>query len=93
MELAGWTGSVRATADSPKPPVMSDTVVTMIHGTAEMRNGKMKVTATEGSTFKFAVSTRAVSSIEVLSGSVTISRSSGTIETLAPGTTYYLPKP
>ncbi|MDD5303549.1 MAG: hypothetical protein PHS14_10625, partial [Elusimicrobia bacterium] len=65
MELAGWNGSVRATAESPKPPVMSDTEVTMIYGTAEFINGKTRVTAAEGAAFKFSVSTRAVSSIEV----------------------------
>ncbi|MCR4296623.1 MAG: hypothetical protein NUW21_13915, partial [Elusimicrobia bacterium] len=72
MDLAGWAGGVRATSESPKPPVMSDSTVTMIYGTAEFRNGKTVVTASEGSSFKFTVSTRAVSSIEVSSGTVMV---------------------
>jgi uncharacterized cupin superfamily protein len=93
MELAGWSGSVRATTESPKPPVVSDTTVTMVYGTAEFVNGKTRVTATEGSSFKFSVSTRTVSSIEVSSGSVTVTLSTGTPVTLAPGAPFFLPKP
>jgi hypothetical protein len=69
MELSAWSGSVRASADTPKPSVMSDTKVTMVYGTAEFVNGKTRVTATEGSVFTFTISTRAVPSIEVPAGS------------------------
>jgi hypothetical protein len=93
MDLAGWNDSVRATSESPKPPVVSDTVVTMVYGTAEFRNGRTRVTAAEGSAFKFSVSTRAISAIEVSSGSVTVAPSSGTAVILAPGVPYFLPKP
>ena len=93
MDLVGWNGSVQATTTSPKPPVMSDTTVTLVYGTAEFRNGKTKVAAGEGSSFKFSVSTRAISSIEVSSGSVTVTLSTGTVVPLAPGAPYYLPKP
>ncbi len=93
MELTGWSGSLRATAQSPKPPIISDSTVTMIYGTAELRNGKTRVTAAEGSSFKFYVSTRAVSSIEVSSGSVMVALSTGAPVTLTPGAPYFLPKP
>jgi len=92
MELAGWKDTVRATSDSPKPPVLSDATVTMVYGTAEFRHGKTRVTASEGSSFKFTVSTRAVSSIEVSSGSVVVQLSTGAPVALVPGTPYALPK-
>lgn len=93
MELAGWNATVKATSDSPKPPVMSDTTVTMTFGSAEFRNGKTRVTASEGSSFKFTVSTRAVAAIDVSSGSVTVSLSSGAPVALTPGVPYNLPTP
>jgi hypothetical protein len=93
MELSAWSGSVRASADTPKPPVVSDTKVTMVYGTAEFVNGKTRVTATEGSVFTFTVSTRAIPSIEVSSGSVTVMLSTGAATALTPGQPYFLPKP
>lgn len=93
MELAGWSGSVRATTESPKPPVMSDTIVTMVYGTAEFVNGKTRIAATEGAVFNFSVSTRAVASIEVSSGAVFVTFSTGTPVSLAPGAPFFLPKP
>jgi hypothetical protein len=93
MELAGWKKTVRVAPENPKPPVMSDATVTMIQGTAEFVNGKTKVAASEGSSFKFVVSTRAVSTIEVSSGSVVVSLSTGAPVTLVPGAPFALPKP
>ena len=92
LELTGWSGSTLATAESPKPPVMSDTEVKMVYGTAEFTNGKTRVTAMEGSAFKFFVSTRALASIEVSSGSVMVTLSTGTPVVLSPGAPYFLPK-
>jgi hypothetical protein len=92
MDLSGWSGSVRETSDSPQPPVVSDTQVTMVFGTAEFVNGKTRVIAAEGSSFKFAVSTRAVSSIDVSSGSVTVALSTAAPFVLGPGQPYALPK-
>ena len=93
MELSAWSGSVRASADTPKPPVVSDTKVTMVYGTAEFVNGTTRVTATEGSVFTFTVSTRAIPSIEVSSGSVTVMLSTGAPSAVPPGAPYLLPKP
>lgn len=92
MDLAGWNDTVRANSASAKPPVMSDATVTMIEGTAEFRNGKTMVVAEEGSSFKFTVSTRAVSSIDVSSGTVMVRLSTGAPVALAPGAPYNLPK-
>lgn len=93
MELAGWNDTVRASSESPKPPVLSDATVTMVQGTAEFRHGKTTVAAAEGAAFKFTVSTRAVSMIEVSTGSVFVTLSTGTPVTLVPGVPYALPKP
>lgn len=92
LELTGWNTSVRATAASPKPPVISDTSVTVVEGAAEFVNGRTRVAAAEGAAFRFSVSTRAIASIEVSSGSVTVMLSTGAPVTLAPGTPYFLPK-
>lgn len=92
MELTGWNGKVLATADSPKPPVVSDTLVRMVSGTAELVIGRARVTAGEGASFSFTVSTRAVPSIDVSSGPVSVSLSTGAPIALAPGA-YYLPRP
>lgn len=93
LEQKGWNATIRETAESPKAPVVSDSTVTMIYGTAEFRNGKTKVVASEGASFKFSVSTRAVSSIEVATGTVTVALSSAAPVALAPGVPYALPKP
>lgn len=93
MRLEGWNRSVTATATSPQPPVMSDSTVTMVYGTAQFHQGKTKVVASEGASFKFTLSTRAVSAIELSTGSVTVSLSSGAPVALTPGAPYYLPKP
>jgi hypothetical protein len=93
MELSAWSGSVRASADTPKPPVVSDTKVTMVYGAAEFVNGSTRVTASEGSVFTFSVSTRAIPSIEVSSGSVTVMLSTGAPTAVASGVPYFLPKP
>jgi len=72
---------------------VSDTEVTMVYGTAEFLNGKTSVAAMEGSVFKFSVSTRTVASIEVSSGAVFVTLSTGAPVTLAPGVPYTLTKP
>jgi len=93
MELEGWGGTVTQSSETPKPPVMSDTVVTVLAGSAEFVNGKTKVTAAEGSSFKFSISTRAVSAIEVSSGAVSATNKAGTRMWIEPGATFFLPKP
>ena len=92
LRLDGWDSSATATSSTPQPPVISDSTVTIVAGTAEFRNGKTRVTAGEGAAFKFSVSTRAVSSIEVSSGTLVVFLSSGSA-VLGPGQTFSLPKP
>jgi hypothetical protein len=95
MELMGWSGSVAANADSPKPPVLSDTTVTVRGGSAEFVNGKSRVIAADGASFQFSVSTRAIPSIQVFSGSVSVAPAKSTAAPveIAPGAPYALPKP
>ena len=91
MELRGWSGSLRVTADTPKPPVPSDSEVTIVNGSADFVNGKSRISAAEGSVFRFVVSTTATS-IDVSAGSVTVSVSSAAPVALTPGAPYLLPR-
>ncbi|UPT72511.1 MAG: hypothetical protein M0D55_11065 [Elusimicrobiota bacterium] len=93
MRLDGWEGSVVTASRYPQPPVVNDAVVTMVFGSAAFVNGNTLVKAQEGSSFKFTVSTRAASAIEVSSGTVTVTPYRG-VEALVPaGVPYALPKP
>ncbi len=91
MEMRGWSGTVRATTDTPKPPVPSDSEVTIINGSADFTNGKTKISAAEGSVFRFVVSTTATS-IDVSAGLVTVSVSSAAPMALTPGSPFLLPR-
>ena len=91
MELRGWSGTVRASADTPKPPVPSDSEVTIVNGSADFINGKSKISAAEGSVFRFVVSTTATS-IDVSAGMVSVSVSSGPTEMITPGSPFLLPR-
>jgi len=91
-ELRGWSGTVTVSPDVPKPPVPSDSEVTILSGEAEFTNGQTTVRALAGTTFRFAVSTRAVASIEVSSGSVSVLVSSSAVPTtVLAGAPYQLP--
>jgi hypothetical protein len=91
MELRGWNGTVRVSADTPKPPVPSDSEVTIVNGSADFINGKSRISAAEGSTFRFTVSTGAMS-IDVSAGMVSISVSSSAPVMIQPGAPYDLPR-
>lgn len=91
MELRGWSGTVRVSADTPKPPVPSDSEVTMVSGSADFVNGKSRISATEGAAFRFVVSTGTMS-IDVSAGSVSVSVSSGAPVSVTPGTPFLLPR-
>ncbi|MBI3288308.1 MAG: hypothetical protein HYZ74_02180 [Elusimicrobia bacterium] len=92
MQMRGWSGTVEATSQSPQPPVPADSEVSMIYGKAEFRNGTTRVSAGEGTVFRFAVSTAAVASIEVPAGSVEVAASSAAAATVAAGSSLALPK-
>ena len=91
-EIRGWSGAVAVSPGAPKPPVPSDSEISILTGEAEFTNGKTTVRALEGTTFRFAVSTRAVASIEVSTGSVSVFLSSAAAATtVLPGAQYQLP--
>ncbi|OGR92660.1 MAG: hypothetical protein A2V88_16480 [Elusimicrobia bacterium RBG_16_66_12] len=92
-EVRGWSGTVTISPDVPKPPVPSDSEVSVLTGEAEFTNGQTTLRAGAGTSFRYSVSTRAVSEIEVSSGSVTILTSSAAIPTtVLPGAPYTLPR-
>ena len=94
METKSWSGTVVATSATPVPPVPSDAEVTMRYGSAEFRRAQSRVRAEEGSAFRFTISTRAVASLAVTSGVVTVVPSTGAAAvTVAPGSTFEFPKP
>ena len=79
--------------DVPKPPVPSDSEVAVLAGEAEFTNGKTTLRAGEGTTFRYSVSTRAVSEIEVSSGSVRVLLPPPAAETsVQAGARYRLPR-
>lgn len=91
-EVRGWSGAVTVSPDVPKPPVPSDSDVSIVTGEAEFANGKTTLRAGAGTSFRYSVSTRAVSSIEVSSGSVSVLVSSAAVPTtVLPGAPSLLP--
>lgn len=91
-EIRGWNGTVTVSPDVPKPPVPSDSEVSILTGEAEFTHGKTTLRAGAGTSFRFSVSTRAVSSLEVSSGSVSVFLSSAAAATtVVPGAPYQLP--
>lgn len=94
IETSAWSGTVISTADSPHPPVPTDAEVRVKYGSAEFRNGRSRIAASEGAAFRFTVSTRAVAVIDVSNGPVTVIVSSGSAPVeILPGTSFTLPKP
>ena len=92
METRAWSGAARVTPTDPKPPVPSDSDVTMVFGSADFTNGRAKVTAEEGAAFRFSYSTTTVPSIAVTAGNVFVVLSSGAPSRPIPaGTTFELP--
>lgn len=92
-EVRGWSGTIAVSPDTPKPPVPSDANVTVLTGEAEFINGKATLRAVAGTAFRYSVSTRAVSSIDVSSGSVSVFLSSTAVPvSVLPGAPYLLPR-
>jgi len=92
-EVKGWSGTVSVSPEVPKPPVASDSQVSVLDGQADFTNGATTLSASAGTSFKFSVSSRAAASIEVSTGSVEVrlSSSSSAPTTVTPGTPYFLP--
>lgn len=92
-EIRGWNGTVTVSPEVPMPPVPSDSEVTILTGEAEFTHGKTTLRAGAGTSFRYSVSTRAVSEISVSSGSMTILTSSAAVPaTVLPGAPYTLPR-
>lgn len=91
-EIRGWNGTVTVSPEVPMPPVPSDSEVTILTGEAEFTHGKTTLRAGAGTSFRFSVSTRAVSELEVSLGSVSVMVSSAAVPmTVLPGVPYPLP--
>lgn len=91
-EVRGWSGAVTVTPEAPRPPVASDSDVSILSGEAEFINGRASMKAAAGTTFRFSVSTRTAAFIEVSSGTVAVIVSSAVAPTnVRPGGPYSLP--
>lgn len=91
--LTGWNRSIDAGPDTPQPPVVSDTGVSIVSGRVEFVNREAVIAASEGTAFDFTVSTGSVRvpTLVVTSGSLTVSVSSGPLTTVTPGAPFPLP--
>lgn len=95
-QISGWNSSVTAGGDQPAPPIVSDSQVTVTKGTVEFVNGKSVVKASEGASFRFEIApkpSKPIPSIQVSSGTVSVSLSSGPAQDLTAGSTFFLPLP
>ncbi|MEK7390132.1 MAG: hypothetical protein AAB036_10585 [Elusimicrobiota bacterium] len=92
LELSGWQTRVRANSRSPRPPIPSDSEIALLEGSADFMNGDTKISASEGSVFRFSVSTAALASIDVSTGQVTIAPAATAPVKLAPGARFVLPQ-
>lgn len=91
-EVRGWSGTLTISPDAPQPPVPSDSEVSVLTGEAEFTHGQATLKASAGAAFRFMVSTGAVASLEVSSGSVTVLISSAAAPAaVLPGAPYFLP--
>lgn len=91
--VTGWNTSVDSGPDAPQVPVVSDSTVQVLNGKVRFLNRATTLTASEGASFRFEVSTgsRRVPLVTVDSGTVTVSVSSGPETALPAGVPYALP--
>lgn len=87
----GWNRAVTVAAGTPAVPIVSDSSVDVLGGPAEFVNGRTLLTAADGTTFVFAVSTGAVASVTLSSGAMTVSIDSAAATALSPGAPFLLP--
>jgi hypothetical protein len=90
LEMKGMSGAVRVTPDVPKPPVVSDTEVTVLSGTAEFVNKKNLVSAPAGAAFRFTASTAPYTTLSVTAGSVEVRLSSAATPVSVPAGSSFL---
>lgn len=91
--VIGWNRSVDNGPDTPQVPVVSDATVKVLSGKVRFLNRTTAVTATEGASFRFEVSTASGHAplVTVDAGTVTVSVSSGPETALPAGVPYALP--
>jgi len=90
--VAGWTRSVDSGPDTPQVPVVSDSSVTVLSGKVEFVNRRAFIAASEGTAFRFEVSTdsKHVPVVEVVRGSLAVSVDSAPATVVLPGAPYML---
>ena len=89
--VTGWNRSVTVSSGTPAIPIVSDSAVDVIGGEAQFVNGKSVVTASAGTTFTYLVSSSAVSSIVLSSGSMTVAIDSAPAASVPLGAATFLP--
>ncbi len=91
--VIGWNRSVDCGPDTPQVPVVSDSTVQVLSGKVRFVNRASVLTASEGASFRFEVSTSSsrVPVVTVDSGTLTVSVSSGPETRVPAGAPYALP--
>lgn len=90
LEMKGMSGTVRVAPDVPKPPVVSDSEVTVLSGTAEFVNKKSFISAPAGSAFRFTTSTAPYATLVVTAGSLEVRASSAAVPVSVPAGSSFL---
>ena len=88
--ITGWNRTMTIAAGAPVMPIVSDTSVDVLGGPAQFVNGVSTLTAAAGTTFSFSVSTRAVPSITVTAGAMTVAVATGPAVNVPLGAPYLL---
>lgn len=92
--VSGWNSSVSVDRGAPAVPIVSDSEVQVTDGSVAFVNGTAVVRASAGAAFHFELAappSEPYPVIKVSSGSVTVSLSSGSVQTVAPGAAVFLP--
>ncbi|MBI3566216.1 MAG: hypothetical protein HY079_13555 [Elusimicrobia bacterium] len=91
--VIGWNRSVDCGPDTPQVPVVSDSTVQVSGGAVQFVNRKTVLTATDGTAFRFEVSSSSARTplVTVTAGTLTVSVSSGPAATVPAGVPYALP--
>ncbi|MDE2142620.1 MAG: hypothetical protein KGL74_10130 [Elusimicrobia bacterium] len=92
--VTGWNRSVNAGGGAPFVPIVSDSDVEITGGSVAFTNGTAVVRASEGTSFRFELSTAVSRGARLLvsSGSVSVALSSGAAASLVPaGSSFLLP--
>jgi hypothetical protein len=91
----GWGHSVTVDKTVPPLPIVSDSEVSVLAGSAEFSNDRSVLHAAAGSSFRFEVSTASTRTawVTVSTGAVTVTTSSSPARGLTPGVPFAFPAP